>query len=103
MTRSPSMRPIKLVAVVIALSAAWWVAPISAEDTTPRVVVAVLEPSAQGGGSHRLAYSVSVGESRFSTGDEVLYGLAKTSGTHLAMVVREDVAIGAILTVASLA
>lgn len=93
---------IMVVAVMATLNAASCVAEAAA-DGAPRVVVAVLEPSARDSGAHQLGYSVSVGKSRFTTGDEVLNGLAETNGKHLAIVAREDVSLGAILTVASLA
>ncbi|MBM4336578.1 MAG: hypothetical protein FJ108_11805 [Deltaproteobacteria bacterium] len=74
-----------------------------AADDAPRIVVAILEPSAEAHGPHELGYSVSLGRSRFERGDEVLKGLADARGKRLAILVHEDVSMGAIMTVVSLA
>jgi len=90
------------VTAMLAFVSACCAAASTAEETT-RIVVALLEPSEREREEPGLGYAVSIGESRLTTGDQLLNGLADTGGTHLAMIVREDVSIGTILTVASLA
>ena len=102
MAISRSIGIILFVTMMVTLNSASCVAETAAEGAA-RVVVAVVEPGARDAGAHQLGYSVSVGKSRFTTGDEVLNGLAETKGNHLAILAREDVSMGAIPFIAALA
>lgn len=89
---------IVVVAAFISLSSSLSAADTGAKEA-PGVVVAVLEPRAPKGKAHELGFSVSVGNSRFVTLQEVLDGLGEpgASKRHLAIFAREDLPMSAIM------
>jgi len=69
----------------------------------PGVVVAVVEPRTAGSGPGELSYSVSLGESKLTTTLTILNGLARPRGERLAILIHQDIPIGTLGTLVSMA
>lgn len=75
----------------------------AAEAKSPKVVVAVVEPRAKQSKAGELSYSVSIDGKELTTTLAILNGLSRPKGEHVAILVHQDIPIGTLGTLVSIA